>query len=118
MKKKIIGVIAMTAFLCGCSASNTQETNEMKPATTDENIINYSCNDQKLEAKFNTDGDTVELFFAEKKAEPVKLKSVVSASGAKYSNGKIIFWEHQGDAYLQMDGEESESVKCVLESTK
>ncbi|PID52143.1 MAG: hypothetical protein CR972_03310 [Candidatus Moraniibacteriota bacterium] len=116
MKKEIISVFAMIAFLCGCSANTAQNDDDASQTMSDANTVLYYCGDQELKAEFDAEGETVELFFTGKKHEPIVLNSVVSASGAKYSDGTIIFWEHQGEAYLQLDGEESKSATCTIKN--
>ncbi len=118
MKKKMIGAVAVAAFLCGCGANTTQNNDDTQQTMPDINTVMYNCGDQTLKAKFGSEGEKVELFFTGKKHEPIVLNSVVSASGAKFSDGKIIFWEHQGEAYLQMDGEESKSTTCTVAGTE
>ncbi len=115
MKKEVIGAVVVTAFLCGCGANTVQNNDEVTQTTSDMNTVMYDCGDQEMKATFSDDGEKVELFFTGKKHEPIVLDSVVSASGAKFSDGTVIFWEHQGEAYLQLDGEESDSTTCVVQ---
>ncbi len=45
--------------------------------------------------------------------EVFRLPRAVSASGARYSDGHMTFWEKGGTAFLERDGQVIES-KCVL----
>ena len=51
---------------------------------------------KELQAEFDTAADKVKITLPGGRS--VSLKSTIAASGAKYSDGKTTFWEHQGSA--------------------
>jgi membrane-bound inhibitor of C-type lysozyme len=59
------------------------------------------------------DGATVKVIFTEADEsmtmylgkKSYKLKHVPSASGAKYTDGKVVFWNKGKEAFIQIDGE-------------
>lgn len=54
---------------------------------------------QRLTARFDIPGKTVRLLLPDGKT--LILPVALSGSGARYSNGVMTFWEHQGDAILE-----------------
>jgi len=54
-----------------------------------------------------------DLMLLEYAGEVFRLPRAVSASGARYSDGHMTFWEKGGTAFLERDGQVIES-KCVL----
>jgi len=59
----------------------------------------YSSNTgQILKVDFNNEKATVTVHMPDESL--LELKSAPSASGARYSNGSVTFWEHQGEATL------------------
>ncbi len=51
---------------------------------------------KELQAEFDTAADKVKITMPG--GQTVSLNSTIAASGAKYSDGKTTFWEHQGSA--------------------
>gem|GEM_PF-556876 len=71
--------------------ADVNSSKEKKPRTT----VQYRSDDGGvLTASFDPNTNQVELTFPDKRA--VSLPAAVSASGARYSNGYEVFWEHQG----------------------
>jgi len=60
-----------------------------------------------------SDGTRVEVVFSEKRDRATmrigdksyKLKQIPAASGAKYSDGKVVFWNKGRGAYIEIGGE-------------
>ena len=59
-------------------------------------VIYVSSQGQRLTARFNNDVQTVTVRLPDGRS--VTLPRAMSASGARYSDGKMTFWEHQGSA--------------------
>ncbi|MGH6612525.1 MAG: MliC family protein [Burkholderiaceae bacterium] len=70
----------------------------------------YACADGKtLFARFTQDPQRVNLKHGNRSW---RLPIARSGSGARYSNGRVTFWEHQGEATLE--GKRL-SLKCKVE---
>lgn len=66
--------------------------------------FNFTCSTgPDLKIAYSVEGDRATLLFDE---EEYQLQRAVSGSGARYTNSdeSIIFWEHQGEATLEIDG--------------
>lgn len=82
--------------LVGCT---TRESAEGDGA-----IVTFACESgETIQAAFSaTPGGEVELVLPE---QEVSLPQVEAASGAKYSDGTVTFWEKGGEALVEVDGE-------------
>jgi len=112
MSKRIFGIIIVLVALTGCGDKQGDSTEQvmMQPS---ENAVAYDCSGEVVKVDFNSDVDprTAELFFMAKNTN-ITLLNVESGSGDKYSDGDVVFWTHQGEATLAMEGAE-QSLKCV-----
>lgn len=68
-------------------------------------VAAYSDGVTTVEATF--DNEEMTVTFAHPSVGELTLPRVVAASGARYANEdeSIVFWEHQGDAFITKDGE-------------
>lgn len=63
----------------------------------------FRCADgATVKAIFTEADETMTMYLGDK---TYKLKHVPSASGAKYTDGKVVFWNRGKGAYIQIDGE-------------
>ena len=83
--------------LVGCTASETPEAEVTSVA--------FACPDgETIEAIFPVDGGE-EVIVTLPEQEAITLPQVESGSGAKYSDGTTTFWEHAGEAMVEVNGE-------------
>jgi membrane-bound inhibitor of C-type lysozyme len=72
---------------------------------SNENVFFFSCPDGvEIKIIYGQDAESALLSI---KGKEYKLNQAISASGARYANEDetVIFWEHQGEAMVEMDGE-------------
>jgi membrane-bound inhibitor of C-type lysozyme len=63
---------------------------------------NWICSDgTEFQTSVDSTGNTLALSFGD---EALILEHVRSASGAKYSNGRTIFWSKGEEAFVERDG--------------
>jgi len=70
-----------------------------------DNTFTFICNsDKEIKISYNEEGNSASLFI---EGEKYELHRVISASGARYANDDetVVFWEHQGEAMVEIDGE-------------
>lgn len=111
--KKLCGVIAAVVLLAGCGAQEDAVVEQEVSMPSDTAVV-YDCQGQEVKADYNneTEPQTAQLFFTGKVHEDMILPLVVSASGAKYSDGTVTFWTHQGEATLMMESDGA-SIMCT-----
>lgn len=82
---------------------NSKPNNE-KTTYTDK-VYTFSEGDRTFTVQYNEDGDLAKVSYDRNQYE---LKSVISASGARYANQdeSVIFWEHQNEAILEINKKE------------
>lgn len=89
----LIAIAAASSLLAACASA----PRSYGPATQ------YVCpNGFKAGAQFSIDGEAMNLTIDQKTST---LKRVVTASGARYSDGKLSFWEKGGEAIIGSSGE-------------
>ncbi len=115
MNKKVIGAIIALVVLVGCG-DNQEEITEQGSAQPSDNAVTYNCEGEIVKVDFNNDVEpnTANLFV---QGAEMTLSNVETASGAKYSDGDITFWTHQGEATLAMEST-GDSLNCVEESAE
>jgi membrane-bound inhibitor of C-type lysozyme len=70
--------------------------------------IAFTCDDGKrVSADFDAVSGAVQL---EKDGKTITLPQVEAASGSRYADGAIEFWDHGGEAMLTLDGK---TAKCA-----
>jgi len=91
----LIGFALLVLWIAACVSPNLCDAR--KPGKI---VIAYyaSAEGEQLTARFDIDAKTVTVERPGKKTRTLPL--AVSASGARYSNGEMTFWEHQGTATL------------------
>lgn len=110
--KKIIGALAVLAFLVGCGcqqdAVNNQEALEMSEAS-------YDCQGENIDAVFNNEGEEqgVQLTFLDRENVSITLPRVEIEMGAQYTDGDIVFWTNEENAHLSME-EEGKGIECIM----
>ena len=117
MNKKIVGAVAALVFLVGCGAEQKDDVVENEEILSpSESAVTYNCAGEVVKVDFNNDAEpkTAELFFMAKNTK-LTLPNVEAASGARYSDGDVVFWTHQDGATLAMEGAE-QSLNCMEES--
>ena len=106
MKRIFIGACALGLLACspqGQPAANADaKPKAAKPAeaaaTDAAEVFTYVCPGGKTFSVSYDEGFTAAT--VKSGADTYKLPAVISASGARYSDGKVEFWEHQGEAML------------------
>lgn len=89
----LIVVVMMTGLLAaGCA----RHMEAVAPDATVVTVHYVGANGQQLRARFDQNAKSVTVWPPQGGA--VTLPLAMSASGARYSNGKQTFWEHQGVA--------------------
>ena len=71
----------------------------------------FRCADGATVKVIFTEADESMTMYLDKKS--YKLKHVPSGSGAKYTDGKVVFWNKGKAAFIQIDGEVVHD-KCTL----
>jgi len=93
--RKILFAVAAAAVLCLALAAC-----ERRPVGK---VHVFRCADgATVKAIFTEADETMTMYLGDK---TYKLKHVPSASGAKYTDGKVVFWNRGKGAYIQIDGE-------------
>jgi membrane-bound inhibitor of C-type lysozyme len=105
MKKIMIILIAVTWLFAGCSLkggapSESREASSGETQIPDQGarrkaVVYVADKGEILKAHFNNIDDTVVIKLTGRKE--IKLPRAISASGARYSNGRETFWEHHGE---------------------
>lgn len=88
--KKIL-IVAGFLFLTGCSYVIPQKSQ----------TLHYQCGTTPLTVSLDGQESTVSLVMD---GEQLKLKQVMAASGAKYSDGKYTFWSKGQNAFVERNG--------------
>lgn len=109
MKKKteavLIVLFIMTLFVMITAGSQTNM--EQKPEEADSQITDYFIffcpSGDEIQIRYNNQNNEAIIFFREQR---YVLRRVISGSGARYANHdeSIVFWEHHGQATLEVDG--------------
>ncbi len=81
---------------------NTKE--KTVTTTTEDNSFVFATADTHFAVAYSNDGDTATVTID---GQQYELDRVVSWSGARYTNKdeSVVFWEHQGEASLEINGE-------------
>lgn len=75
----------------------------------------FDCgNGRDLKVEYVENADAMRIEYS---GEVFRLPRAISASGARYSDGRVTFWEKGGTAFLERDGRIVEQ-KCVLQNPK
>jgi len=98
-----LGCVAVTAIVlaaCGSSSSSadvaaSRRTQSAKPPS----VVRFDCDTLALTASFHDDHAMIEL-----PERTWTLPQVVSASGARYSNGPVTFWNKGREATFETNG--------------
>ncbi len=110
----IIGLLVLIPLLAGIVvytqpvvAPSVVETTEpvFIPGTPETSRATYSDGMSEVEAVFDNRAETVT--FTHDATGEVVLPRAVSGSGARYASEdeRLVFWEHQGEATIEQDGE-------------
>jgi membrane-bound inhibitor of C-type lysozyme len=100
---KLLLLILLGLFLLGGTmgislAATPADTDSVPPAKK----YSYLCENGK---HFTLEIDTKEdCLLLTLDGKPIKLPRVVSASGARYSNGRTTVWLKGNEAFIEMDG--------------
>lgn len=104
-KKKIFLVLLIVIALIILGIfSYSYRLSSKKSVDQEDNAFTFVCpSGGEIKITYTEEGDSATLFVEEKE---YKLKRVISASGARYANDEetVIFWEHQGEAMVEIDG--------------
>lgn len=110
MKKSIIVLLIVIAIIfIGYLFINNEENPEVE---NEENTSEY----ETVEASFNCEEGTIDAKFYNSEEDSyaeltlnndreITADRVVSASGAKYENEEVVFWNKGNEAFLEEDGE-------------
>ena len=89
----------MKAFLaCSCFVALLACSPQDKPAAADAEVFTFACANGKTFSVTYDEGFTVATVKSD--GQTYKLPAVIAASGSRYSDGKIEYWEHHGEALL------------------
>lgn len=114
MSKKItlllVGIVALIIVAIILTSPATKNT------TSVENVEEYLLSNDEGSVAILTYGDSAETATLETDGELYQLRRVVSASGARYANEDetVIYWEHQGEATLEIDGELVATITSIV----
>jgi len=100
-KKIILFIIIIALGILGWSYFLNPETTD----TGNGNSFIFDCpSGVEIKISYDKESDSASLFID---GEEYKIHPVISASGARYANDdeSVIFWEHQGEAIVEMNGE-------------
>ena len=89
---KVLIACACFVGLLGCSPQDKQA------AAADTETFTFACANGKTFSVSYDEGFTVATVQSD--GQTYKLPAIIAASGSRYSDGKIEFWEHQGEALL------------------
>ena len=113
--KKYTGLVIVSAMIVvgGCQKGVIKD--EPINDLPSENAITYNCQDEIVKVDFFNDKEPqiAQLFFTERNNKNISLPIVPAGSGAKYSDGEVSFWTHQGEATLSME-EPLASIGCII----
>lgn len=86
-------ILACSCFfaLLGCAPQD-------KLAATDAEVFTFACANGKTFSVTYDEGFTVATVKSD--GQTYKLPTVIAASGSRYSDGRIEYWEHHGEALL------------------
>jgi membrane-bound inhibitor of C-type lysozyme len=91
MKRLCLFLIVFELIFSGCAClPNTTSSDSPQKITA----LYLSEKGETLTALFDTADRSVEVTLPD--GEKIRLPVAVSGSGARYSNGHEVFWEHQG----------------------
>jgi membrane-bound inhibitor of C-type lysozyme len=119
MKKKtvIVLIVLLIISIFGVVAVGSQPKMQQKPEEIAPEITDYfifSCpSGDEIKIRYDNKNNEAILLFREQR---YILQRVISGSGARYANNdeSIVFWEHHGEATLEVDGE-IVAQSCLLE---
>lgn len=102
MNKKIILLILIISFgiFAWSYFSNPQTTDD-----GNRNAFIFDCpSGVEIKISYDEENDSATLFID---GEEYRIHQVISASGARYANDDetVVFWEHQGEAMVEIEGE-------------
>jgi len=119
MKKKaesifiVLFLLIISVELCVNSQNKLEQQSEKNTSEIDGYFL-FSCRSgDEIRIKYNHKNNEVILLFQDQR---YFLQRAISGSGARYVNEdeSMVFWEHQGEARLEIDGE-IVAQNCVLE---
>src|SRR6056297_1530724 len=99
-KKIILFIIIIVLGVFAWSYFSNPETKE----DGDSNAFIFDCpSGVEIKISYDKESDSASLFI---EGEAYKIHRVISASGARYANDDetVVFWEHQGEAMVEIDG--------------
>ncbi len=101
MRKAII-FISIVLILSGCMTNKTVSESVDKMESTAK-TFEFVCPDgARLKVIYHENGERATLFFEDRKIE---LDRAISGSGARYSDGHVVFWNKGDEALIEIDGE-------------
>jgi len=97
---KVLGIVLVTVALSGCGGQQ-KDDNKQEVVTPSDNAITYDCDGEIVKADFNNDVEppTATIYIVDKNVS-MTLPSGQTGSGARYTDGTVTFWTHQGEATL------------------
>jgi membrane-bound inhibitor of C-type lysozyme len=119
MKKKTVIILVILFLVIIVAGIDLNSKNELEqkyeesyPGTTDYFVFSCPCGDEIKIRYDNKNNEAILLF----NGQNYILQRVISGSGSRYANDdeSIVFWEHQGEVILEIDGE-IVAQNCVLD---
>jgi heat shock protein HslJ len=104
MKNNVIGVIVLIVLVVLGAWYFTQSPNESEKNSYTNESFTFAENGTELIVTYTESGDRALLSI---NGNEYELDRVMSASGARYTNDdeSVVFWEHQGEAMVEVNGE-------------
>lgn len=101
IKNIIIGIVSLVVIV-GAYFLITKEAKN-QPVIYSNEVFTFVSGNNEFTIKYDTTGKNAKLNLSGLEHD---LKVARSASGAKYESldGRVVFWEHQGEAILEIDG--------------
>lgn len=100
-------VVLAIAYILFKSGQNPTDRYEVTNQSSDVGFANsatFTTDDQEFTITYSDNADIAVLNY---NGENYKLERALSASGARYVtvDDSVVFWEHQGEALIEIDGE-------------
>lgn len=106
MMVRLFGAVAVIGLMAACSGQPTMPTPAEAEAVNDaveaadagsQINVTWDCDGQMIPVTFMDDAALIDL----PDGTSVTLPIALSGSGARYSDGSVTYWEHQGTAMIE-----------------
>ncbi len=96
----ILGIVGYVLFNQSATTAGTQS----RESTYTGEIFKFYTESDSFTVQYSVDGELAKVMFG---GNTYELKRARSASGARYvsADNSVVFWEHQGEALIEIAGE-------------